>query len=210
MAEDRLVYLIAGGRAAMFDTLAEAEDDEEAARRDGGLCTAGDTVIAIAASGSTPYTLAATRQAKANGATIIAMVNNAGSPLETLSDIAIILDTGPEVIVGSTRLAAGTAQKAALNLLSTLTNIKLGAVHDGYMVNLVAGNGKLRSRAAAIVAAISGVDTEAAHTALTAAEGAIKPAVLLAMGAPAPAAARSILNQTGNNLRSAIALVKRW
>jgi N-acetylmuramic acid 6-phosphate etherase len=202
--ESRITYLVAGGRAAMFDNLAEAEDDADAARRDARACTADDTLIAVAASGSTPYTLAAARTAKAKGTSIIAIVNNPGTPLEALADVAIVLNSGPEVIVGSTRMAAGTAQKAALNLLSTLANIKLGAVHDGYMVNVQAGNAKLRARALGIVVAISGADEGQASAALKAANGAIKPAILLCKGAASPAAAQDLLNSAGNNLRQAL------
>lgn len=205
--EKRIVYLIAGGRNAMFETLAGAEDDEAAARHDALVCTAGDTMIAVAASGSTPYTLAAARMAKAQRTRIIAIVNNPESPLEALADVAIVLNSGPEIIVGSTRMAAGTAQKAALNLLSTLANIRLGAVHDGYMVNVQAGNAKLRFRALGIVMAISGADEAKARAALETADGAVKPAVLLCRGADSLAAAQGLLNAAGNNLREALSLL---
>lgn len=204
LEESRIAYLVAGGRNAMFDTMAEAEDDGEAARRDAAICTAADTVIAVAASGSTPYTLAAARAAKARGATVIAIVNNPASPLEALAGVAIVLNSGPEIIVGSTRMAAGTAQKAALNLLSTLTNIKLGAVHDGYMVNVQAGNAKLRARALGIVMAISGADEPTARANLETAGGAVKPAILLCMGSASLPAAKELLASSGNNLRKAL------
>lgn len=202
--ENRIAYLIAGGRNAMFETLAGAEDDEAAARHDALICTSADTLIAVAASGSTPYTLAAAHMAKTRGTKVIAIVNNPASPLEVLADIAIVLNSGPEIIVGSTRMAAGTAQKAALNLLSTLANIRLGAVHDGYMVNVQAGNAKLRHRALGIVMAISGADVAKAEAALEMANGAVKPAVLLCKGADSLAAAQGLLNAAGNNLRKAL------
>lgn len=205
LAEDRVLYLIAGGRDAMFDTLAAAEDDVAAAEREALVCTRADTVIAVAASGSTPYTLAAARTAKSRGASVIAVVNNAGSPLAELADVAIFLNSGPEIIMGSTRMGAGTAQKAALNLLSTLANIKLGAVHDGYMVNVEAGNIKLKQRARGIVMALSGATEPVAQTALEASGGAIKPAVLLVLGATSLAAAHAILKSTNENLRLAMA-----
>ena len=168
------------------------------------FATAGDTVIAVAASGTTPYTLAAARTAKARGAKIIAVVNNPGSPLAELADIAIALNSGPEIIVGSTRMGAGTAQKAALNLLSTLANIKLGAVHDGYMVNVEAGNNKLKQRARGIVMAITGCSKPAAQAALETSGGAVKPAVLLVLGAKSLLAAQELLKTCDENLRLAM------
>ncbi len=102
--------------------------------------------------------MVAARRAREKGAKVIAIVNNEGSALAASADAAIVLRSGAEVIAGSTRMGAGTAQKAALNLLSTLTHIRLGAVHDGLMVNVQAGNAKLKRRAARIVSEIAGVD----------------------------------------------------
>jgi len=110
MAENKIVYLIAGDRAAMFETLADAEDNVEEGNRAASICKAGDALIAIAASGSTPYTIAAARRAKQLGASVIAVVNNPNSSLAAAADIEIFLDSGPEVIMGSTRMAAGTAR----------------------------------------------------------------------------------------------------
>ena len=204
MAEDKIEYLIAGGRAALFDTLAHAEDDaEDGARAASGLKT-GDTLVAIAASGSTPYTVAAAQRAKQNGATVIAVVNNPGSALALQSHFEIFLDSGAEVIAGSTRMGAGTAQKAALNLLSTLAHIKLGAVHDGMMVNVQADNAKLKKRAHAIVTAISGVGENAVTAALAHSKGNVKSAILMCAGASSDEAARKILADTHGNLRLAL------
>ena len=205
MAEDKILYLIAGGRAAMFDTLAEAEDDEADGEAQASLCRPGDSLIAVAASGSTPFTVAAARRARQNGAFVIAIVNNANSRLAAAADLEILLETGPEVIAGSTRMGAGTAQKAALNLLSTLTHIKLGAVHDGLMVNVEAGNAKLRRRAATIIATIAGVEEASAAGALDQSGGHVKPAVLLCAGAKDIAAAQRLLAATNGNLRLAMA-----
>lgn len=205
MPEANILYLIAGGRAAMFDTLADAEDDEADGAAQADVLTAADTLITVAASGSTPFTIAAAQRARERGAFVIAIVNNPGSRLAAASDLEILLASGPEVIAGSTRLAAGTAQKAALNLLSTLTHIKLGAVHDGFMVNVEVGNAKLRRRAAGIVAAIAGVDEQQAHAALDEAGGQVKHAVLLCAGAKDIAAAQRLLIATKGNLRLAMA-----
>jgi N-acetylmuramic acid 6-phosphate etherase len=206
LPENQIAYLIAGGRAAMFDTLAEAEDDEAAARRDAANLGLGprDTVLAIAASGATPYTLAAARAARQAGAFVIAIANNAGAPLSALADLEVLLESGPEVIAGSTRMGAGTAQKAALNLLSTLVNVRRGAVHDGHMVGVIAGNGKLRARAARIVAAIAGTGESAAAAALDLAHGDVKTAVLISARGLAPGAAAAALASAEGNLRKAL------
>ena len=205
MAEEKLLYLIAGGRVALFDTLAEAEDDADAGRRDGAQLLPTDTLVAVAASGRTPYTIAVAESAKAKGATVIAVVNNRDTALGALGDIEIVLESGAEVIAGSTRMAAGTAQKAALNLLSTLAHIRLGAVHDGLMVNVQAGNIKLRQRAAEIVAKISGASIVEAVAALERAQGQVKPAILLCAGAANAEAALQLLQGTKGNLRLALA-----
>lgn len=205
MAENRIDYLIAGGRAAMFETLADAEDDAEAGRAAAEkACSADDVLIAVAASGHTPYTVAAAAQAKLQGCCVIAVVNNVSSPLVAAGDVAILIESGPEVISGSTRLGAGTAQKATLNLLSTLVHTRLGAVHDGFMVNVQAGNHKLLDRAARIVATISGQSVERATAALQSASGHVKPAILLLSGAADLATAQSILSASGGNLRLAL------
>lgn len=204
MAEDKILYCIAGGRDAMFDTLADAEDDAEAGARDAAISKPGDVMIAIAASGATAYTIAAASQARRQGADVIAIVNNPDSPLGKLGTIEIVLNSGPEIIAGSTRLGAGTAQKAALNLLSTLTHIKLGAVHDGMMVNIQAGNAKLRRRATQIIMNIADVDETAAQAALEQASGSVKAAVLVCAGVKTSDAARRVLADAQGNLRLAL------
>ena len=207
MSEDKIVYLIAGGRAAMFDTLADAEDDAAEGARAASICTPGDALIAIAASGTTPYTVAAARRAREIGTFVVSVVNNRNSPLGAAADVEILLESGLEVIAGSTRMGAGTAQKAALNLLSTLTHIKLGAVHDGMMVNVQADNLKLKRRAVGIVARIAGTDEDRAAKALDAASGVVKPAVLICAGAGGAAEAEKLLIQTNGNLRLALARI---
>jgi N-acetylmuramic acid 6-phosphate etherase len=204
MAEEKIGYLIAGGRAAMFDTLADAEDDTEEGARAASELTAKDTLIAVAASGTTPYTVAAAKRAKEIGATVIAVVNNANSPLGAAADFEILLNSGAEVIAGSTRMGAGTAQKAALNLLSTLAHMKLGAVHDGMMVNVQADNLKLKKRARGIVTLITGAKDDAAAAALEASKGEVKPAILLCAGVPSIDLARQKLFDSHGNLRLAL------
>ena len=209
MDENKIIYLIAGGKAAMFETLADAEDDIRAGQRDAAQLLPTDTLIAVAASGRTPYTIAVAQAAKAQGAYVISVVNNSGTALGALGDIEIVLESGAEVIAGSTRMGAGTAQKAALNLLSTLTHIRLGAVHDGMMVNVQSGNIKLKHRAAEIVAKIAGVELQKATQALGQSKEMVKPAILLCSGAPNFAAAQLLLEGTKGNLRLALTQLKQ-
>lgn len=204
MPEGQIAYLIAGGRNAMFDTLADAEDDVADGAKQAQACGSKDALIAVAASGSTPFTIAAAEAAKARGCFIIAVINNKASKLGALADVEIVLDSGPEVIAGSTRMGAGTAQKAALNLLSTLTHIKLGAVHDGMMVNVETGNIKLRRRAVGIVSKIAGVTGDRAEAALTQSGWVVKPAILICAGAKSDDAARRVLSDADGNLRLAL------
>jgi N-acetylmuramic acid 6-phosphate etherase len=202
----RIVVLFAGGAAALQDMAGAPEDDAAQAAReviDAGLGK-GDCLIAVSASGSTPYAVGALREAASLGAKTIAIANNAGSPLLELADVPVLLATPPEVIAGSTRMGAGTAQKIALNMLSTLAAIHLGHVHDGYMVNLFADNAKLRGRAARIVAAIAGCDEKTAHAALEKTGGEVKPAILLAAGAADVKTAKELLDGTGRRLRPAL------
>ena len=148
--------------------------------------------------------MAAAQAARAAGAKTIGMSNNHGAPLFEAVDVAICLPTPPEVIAGSTRMGAGTAQKIALNMLSTMMAVHLGHVHDGFMVNLVADNIKLRGRAKRIVMAVSGVDEQAAADALEQTDGAVKTAILLAAGADGLNGAQRLLAENGGKLRPAL------
>lgn len=207
-ARDRIVFLIAGGLSALTDIDGAAEDDIAAARAD--IATLGpldrDVVVAVSASGSTPFTLAAAEASKMAGAALIGIANNAGTPLLTLADRPIFLDSGPEVVAGSTRMAAGTAQKTALGLLSTLVAVRLGHVHGGMMVGVRADNAKLRERARRIIGTITGAHEEAAARAIEASGGDVKAAVLICAGADAETAAR-VLAGTEGNLRRALATI---
>lgn len=203
---DRIVVLLAGGIEALTNLAGAPEDDIDQAARDvadAGL-SEGDCLIALSASGSTPYAVAALEQAKRRKLKTVAIANNPGTPIIDLADAGIVLATPPELIAGSTRMGAGTAQKIALNMLSTLTAIQLGHVHDGYMVNLYADNLKLKDRAARIVAAISGSDRQTAAEWLDRADGSVKTAVLLAAGARDGRAAQGLLERAGQKLRPAL------
>jgi len=203
----RTPILFSGGAAALVEMRGMVEDNAEAADADvaaAGLGP-GDALICVSASGRTPYTLAAAHAARTRGAAVIGIANVAQSPLLEIADVAVLLDTGPELVAGSTRMGAGTAQKIALNLISTLTGLRLGHVHDGYMINLLADNAKLRDRAERIVTAIAGEEAGDARAALAAADGAVKPAVLIAAGARAAAPAASLLAKSGGQLGRALA-----
>ena len=197
--------LMAGGLPQGAEMPGATEDDTE------GLVEAladlgpADTVIAVSASGTTPYTLAAARIAQARGAAVIGIANNPGSALLLEARLPVCLPTPPEPVAGSTRMGAGTAQKIALNMLSTLMAVELGHIHDGMMVNVVADNAKLEARAATMVARIAGAAPEAAAAALSATAGRVKPAVLLAAGAPSALAADQLLDASHGNLRTALA-----
>jgi len=203
--KDRIAILIAGGNAALSDLAGAPEDDTEQAARDVAAAGIGkgDCLIAVSASGSTPYALAALAAARQSGAATIAFANNAGAPMLGLADVGVLLATPPEMIAGSTRMGAATAQKIALNMMSTLVAIHLGHVHDGYMVNLHADNIKLRGRAARIVSSIAGVDEREAARRLEESGGSVKTAVLLASGMPRAEAAR-LLESSNQNLRQAL------
>lgn len=198
---DRTPMLFAGGAAALLHMVGSVEDDAERALADldrAGLGR-GDVLLVLSASGTTPYALAVAGAAQARGVTVAGFANVADTPLLALADLPVLLETGAEVVSGSTRLGAATAQKVALNLLSVRVGLALGHVHDGYMVNVVADNAKLIDRAARIVAAVAGVSREAAETALGRTAGAVKPAILVARGMD-PKAAETALKETGGHL----------
>jgi N-acetylmuramic acid 6-phosphate etherase len=160
-----VVALVAGGPAAMFEAVEGAEDDASAGARD--MAAAGvtrkDVVVGIAASGSTPYVAGALEEAKEVGAFTVAVVCRLGAALEKRADILILLETGAEVLAESSRLKAGTAQKMALNMLSTAVMAKRGLVYRDEMVAMKPTNDKLRKRAVRIMTEIGGVEEETAE-----------------------------------------------
>ena len=206
ISRDRIVILLAGGAASLEDLAGGYEDDRALALQDASTADIGpgDCVIAVSASGSTPYVLEIAAYAKEKGARLVAMANNPGAALFAGADVSILLQTPPEVISGSTRMGAGTAQKIAFNLFSTLVGIHLGHVHDGHMVNLKADNIKLKGRACRIVSDIASVGPDEAERLLTRSEGSVKTAVLLAAGAKDAGAAQAVLDRSGQSLRRAL------
>lgn len=205
LTPDRTPMLFAGGAAALLHLTGSSEDDTGLAETDVADAAPGpgDLVLCLSASGRTSYTVAVARAAKARGATVAGLANVAGAPLLAAADLPVLIATGPEVVSGSTRLGAATAQKVALNLVSVLVGIRLGHVHDGYMVNLTADNAKLTDRAARIVAALAGVARSEAEAALARTAGAVKPAILVARGLT-PEAAAAELERSGGHLPGAI------
>ena len=202
---NRLVYFLAGGDRAMFDAVEGAEDDAEEGRRRVEAAALGpaDVLISVAASGHTPFTVAAQQAGRAAGALTIAVCSDPDSPLAAGADHGIGVGSGAELIAGSTRMRAGTAQKALLNTLSTAVMVRLGRVHDGYMIAVRPTNRKLRKRAADIIVHLAGCDDETARQALADAEGSVALAVLIAAGAP-PDRARGLLAATDGRLRPAL------
>ena len=202
---DRLAFLLAGGMAALSASVEGAEDD--AAAGDAAMRalkpTPADVVVAVAASGTTPFTVAIVRTAAAAGALTVAITSNPATPLVDHAGHAIVLETGAEVIAGSTRMKAGTGQKIALNLFSTAVMVRLGRVYRGRMVAMRPTNRKLRARAIEMVQDLAGVDRHGAEAALARAGDDVRLAVLMALGTD-PDQARSALEAAGGNLRTAL------
>ncbi len=204
ISAQQIRILMAGGLPGDANMPGDTEDNTSTLKTELADLTPNDTMIAVSASGQTPYTVKAAELARRKGATVIAIANNEKSPLLLLADYAIHLATPPEVLAGSTRMGAGTAQKITLNMLSTLMAIELGHVYDGMMVNVRADNNKLRKRAVDIVARVAAVDEPSAATALDNTGGDVKIAALLAAGAATKNTAESLLKSSGGHLRAAL------
>jgi len=202
---DRIVFVMAGGMQAVLQSVEGAEDDEEKAAEAIAESEVNehDVVIAVAASGTTPFTIGALRAAAARGAVCIAVANNRGAPLFELARHRILIETGTEVLAGSTRMQAGTAQKIVLNIFSTAVMVKLGRVYRGLMVSMRASNAKLLHRAEVIVSQIVGCAENDAAKFVQRAEGDVKVAVLLGLGWEQSEANEALLKHDGN-LRSVI------
>src|ERR1700739_4392902 len=182
--QERLCFIIAGGESAFTTSVEGAEDDiEDAVRQmEAARPSPHDVVIAVAASGTTPFTVAALREAGRHGAVTIGMANNPDTPLLEQARFPVLVETGRELIAGSTRMKAGTAQKVVLNLISTGIMLRLGRVYRGMMVNMQSTNAKLRRRAESMVAKIAGCTEMRAASVLEETEGDIKVATLVVLG----------------------------
>lgn len=205
---DRLLLLMAGSKEALMRSAEGAEDETERAARLVGQhrVAAPDVMIAVAASGTTPFTLCCLREAKRRGALAIGIANNRGAPILSEADCAVYLDTGSEPIAGSTRMKAGTAQRVTLNLLSSLVMIRLGRVHEGLMVDVQAINDKLMRRSENILRQLTGRSRDDVREALRRAGGGVKLAVLLLHGCGIDEATH-LLDRSDGRLRAALDLL---
>ena len=207
---ERLLLLMAGGKDALLRSVENAEDETDDAAKlvKQHRIAAPDVLIAVAASGTTPFTLACLREAKQRGVLTVGIANNRNTPLLLEADRPIWLDTGPKPIAGSTRMKAGTAQRVALNLLSSLAMIRLGHVHEGLMVDVKATNAKLARRSESILRRLTGCGDGEVADALRRASGNVKLAVLLLQGCGLDEAA-TVLEQAGGRLRVALKNIGR-
>ncbi len=204
---DRAVALMAGGRGAVYEAVEGAEDNHEQGAIDVRLANTGanDVLLLVAASGTTPYVLGALQAAHEAGAFTIALANNAGAPLLQQAACAILLDTGAELISGSTRLKAGTAQKIALNTLSSALMVRLNKVYGNLMVDLRATNAKLRRRALALTMHASGADELAAERALRDSGFRVKVAIVALKAGITTQEAAARLDAHDGSVRAALA-----
>ena len=203
---ERVVGIIAGGETAIRSAVENAEDDAAAGRDDIAVAGIGpdDCVVGLTASGRTPYVLGAIAEARARGAATIGVSCNADSELSTAADVGVEVIVGPELVAGSTRLKAGTAQKIVLNTISTLAMVRIGKTYGNQMVDLRATNEKLRARAVRTVMGVADVDPGLARRALADTGWEVKPAILMCMrGLTADAAARALIEVQGR-LREAL------
>ncbi|MFP1626320.1 N-acetylmuramic acid 6-phosphate etherase [Streptomyces sp. 5K101] len=198
--------LIAGGPTAMFTAVEGAEDSKELAAADltARKVTADDTVVGVSASGRTPYAIGAVEHARSLGALTIGLSCNAASALGAAADHAVEVVVGPELLTGSTRLKAGTAQKLVLNMISTITMIRLGKTYGNLMVDVRASNDKLQARSRRIVSLATGAADEEIEAALEATGGEVKNAILVILGGVDAERASTLLTSTSGHLRAAL------
>ncbi len=206
----KTLVLLAGGAAAGERAQEGAEDDGKAARAavDEAEASPADAVVGLAASGRTPYTVAGVTRARERGTFTVGVANNPDAPLLHAAEVGVLLDTGPEVLAGSTRLAAGTAQKVALNALSTAVLVRLGGAYGNLMVGMRPANDKLRARARRIVREATGASEEAAAGALERTSWHIREAVVTLLGDVSAAEARDLLSRHQGRVREAVAASK--
>lgn len=206
LADGAVVALVAGGASSLAVAQEAAEDDAGAGRADihAARVTADDAVVALSASGGTPYVLAAAEAARASGALVVGVVCVTGSELAARVDHAVTVEVGPEVVAGSTRMKAGTAQKLVLNTISTVAMVRLGRTFGDLMVDLVASNEKLRERARRTVALATGASDRAVKQALADSGGEAKVAIVALLAGVDPDAARARLAAAGGLVRGAL------
>ena len=203
-------FIIAGGPKALGEAVEADEDSRELGRKEIAKKkpTKKDVVVGIAASGRTPFTIAAIKYARAHGAKTVAVVCNPNSPLGEAAHVAIVADVGAEVVAGSTRMKAGTAQKMILNMLSTGAMTRLGYVYGNLMVNLHTKNEKLAERAVGILEEAADLNRSSARKLLAAAGGRVPLALVMAKTGVSRAPAAAALRESRGQVRGAIALAK--
>jgi N-acetylmuramic acid 6-phosphate etherase len=206
--EDKLLFFMAGGKDALLRSVEGAEDEQQKATElvAKHAVNAQDVLIAVAASGTTPFTLASLREAKRRGALTVGIANNRGTPILDEADHAVFLDTGPEPIAGSTRMKAGTAQRIALTILSSMVMIRLGHVYEGLMVDVQAVNRKLIKRSETMLLTLTGRGGEEVREALGRSSGSVKLALLLLHGCDLDEA-RQALKRADGQVRVAMQLL---
>jgi N-acetylmuramic acid 6-phosphate etherase len=199
---------LAGGAEATFRAVEDAEDDGPAGASEATACVrAGDVVVGIAASGRTPYVLAALRTANAVGARTVLLSADPEAPAAAEFDVFIGVDTGPEVVTGSTRMKAASAQKLVLNAFSTAVMVRLGRVYSNLMVDLVATNAKLRGRMISILVEATGLNEDTCRQALADTEGDLKAALVALVSGVGVADARAALARADRQVRDALAML---
>ncbi|GIJ80821.1 N-acetylmuramic acid 6-phosphate etherase [Micromonospora phaseoli] len=199
---------LAGGPDAMWRAVEDAEDDDGGGAAEAGDCVEpGDVVVGLTASGRTPYVLGALAASRANGASTVLLCANPETPAAPAVDVFIGVDTGPEVVAGSTRMKAGTAQKLVLNGFSTAVMVRLGRVYSNLMIDMVATNAKLRGRMISILVESTGCAEEVARQALDEAGGDLKTALVSLVSGVAATTARAALARSADQVRGALALL---
>ncbi len=208
--QKRIQHVIAGGEKALHSAVEDEEDSLNLGKKDIARRKPGkrDVVVGIAASGRTPYTVAALKYARKKGANTVAVVCNHNSALEQATDLAIVIDIGPEVLSGSTRMKAGTAQKLVLNMISTGAMVRLGYVYGNLMVNVQPRNEKLRERSLAIIEKTTGVPRNEASKALKAAGWSLPLALVMLKTSSSKEQAKKALKSADGQVRKAINLIR--
>ena len=206
VSPDQVTFLLAGGADAFLKGIEDAEDDEEAARVDMQRLNLSkeDCVVAISASGRTPYSIAALKEANVAQVPCIAISCNKPAEMSQFANVAIEVNCGPEVLVGSTRLKAGTAQKMILNMLSTASMVRLGKAYQNLMVDMLPLNTKLKERAKYMVMTATGVTYEQAEAALKKTDWQVKTAIVLILTGASVARAKKSLERAGGFVRQAV------
>jgi len=203
---ETVVALVAGGERALTQAVEGAEDNAVAGARDlrRVKCSNRDVVVGLTASGGTPYVLGALEAARRAGARTVAVTCNRDTAVAKAAEIAIVAETGPEAIAGSTRLKAGTAQKLILNMLSTAAMIRLGRVYDNWMAGVAQTNQKLRARAIGILRGTTGMREATARKVLAAARGDLRIALVMLKRRVTREQAEFALAAAGGDIRSAV------